>query len=276
MHVFYEEKNEKLHMVYKESKHFPPHLHQALEMIYVTNGTLELGVGEELYHMEVGDFAIVFPNMIHHYQVFSQEKSKACYMFAALSVCGQFQKELQRFCPENPVIKREDVHQDITNAICRLLEDETKNSSIDEVVAQSYVQVILARSMCCYKLLERQNVESNDIIYQTVTYIARHFKEPIMLEKMARDLGVSRCVLSRVFSGTFHKNLNQYVNQQRLNYACELLTDTNLTITEICLEAGFQSHRTFNRSFLDVYKMTPRQYRDKCRSKHLTGLSVAS
>ena len=47
----------------------PPHLHEAIEIVYVTDGCIESGVGQELYHMEKGDFAIVFPNVIHHYQV---------------------------------------------------------------------------------------------------------------------------------------------------------------------------------------------------------------
>jgi len=52
--------------------HVAPHLHGVLEMVYVTEGTLEIGVGTELYHMEEGDFAVVFPDLIHHYQVFSE------------------------------------------------------------------------------------------------------------------------------------------------------------------------------------------------------------
>jgi len=38
----------------------------ALEIVCVTNGTLELGVGQELYHMEKGDIGFVFPDIIHH------------------------------------------------------------------------------------------------------------------------------------------------------------------------------------------------------------------
>ena len=42
--------------------HMPPHLHEAIEIVYVTNGNIALGVGLELYDMNKGDFAIVFPN----------------------------------------------------------------------------------------------------------------------------------------------------------------------------------------------------------------------
>lgn len=48
-----------------------------MEIVCVTKGTLELGVGQELYHMETGDIGVVFPDVIHHYQVFSSEVNEA-------------------------------------------------------------------------------------------------------------------------------------------------------------------------------------------------------
>ena len=65
----YETRNEGVSVEWKKSVHVPPHLHEDIEIIYVTDGTVELGVAHELYHMEKGDFAIVFPNVVHHYQV---------------------------------------------------------------------------------------------------------------------------------------------------------------------------------------------------------------
>lgn len=100
--------------------------------------------------------------------------------------------------------------------------------------------------------------------------MAAHFKEEITLDMMARDLGVSKYVLSRVFSATFHKNYNQYLNEQRMNYVISLLECSDEPITDICLDAGFQSQRTFNRVFQEMYKMSPREYRNYFREKNIT------
>lgn len=262
----YEEKKENLQVIHKISKHFPPHIHEALEFVYVTSGTLELGVEKELYHMETGDFAIVFPNTIHHYQVFSEEVSKGIYLNPSLSLCGPFREELQKYSPMNPIISKEQVHPEIVNAI-RCLHREKNRSP---VVEQAYVQIILARSMPFFKLMEKSSQSSGDIVYDTVSYVARHFKEEITLDMMAKDLGVSKYVLSRVFSSIFHKNLNQYVNEQRLNYVCSMLECTEQSITDISLDAGFQSQRTFNRAFQEIYKMTPREYRNVYKEKYIT------
>ena len=122
MHFFYELKEDQMEIYEKESVHYPPHIHKSMECIYVTRGTLELGVGETLCHMETGDFGIVFPNVIHHYQVFSQEESRAIYFLVPPSFAGRFSEQLLTHRPLAPVIPLERVHPDIPYALERLRE----------------------------------------------------------------------------------------------------------------------------------------------------------
>ena len=83
---------------------------------------------------------------------------------------------------------------------------------------------------------------------------------------MAKDLCVSKYAIFRVFSGTFHSNFNQYVNDARIRYACSQLENTQDSIIEICLDSGFESQRTFNRAFKERYRMSPSEYRKSMRN----------
>ena len=260
----YDEKRENLYMIHKFSQHFPPHLHETPEFIYVTDGTLELGIDEDFFHMEKGDFAIVFPNTIHHYQVFSSGTNTALYMYPVLASTGQFQIDLQKFKPKNPVIRKADIPADVSNALLTLSEEK----NINPVIEQAYVQIILARCTPLFEL-EEKHAERGDVIYQMVSYIAAHFKEDITLESLSKNLGVNKFSLSRIFSAVFHTNFNQYLNEQRLNYVCSMLEYSSASITDICLEAGFQSQRTFNRAFQELYHMTPREYRNRYKERYL-------
>lgn len=262
MYPLYETTKEEISIVLRESKHIPPHLHNAIEFVYVIEGTLELGVGTELFHMDKGDFAFVFPDIIHHYQVFGRSENKAYYIQAPAKRFGMFENELQRYCPSDPVIKRNNLPFDIVNIIETIAKDETCNLP----VKQAYIQVILARLMPKVDLVEKKSMGSNDIVYKTVAYAAANFRENFSLEKMAYDLGISKFVLSRVFSGTFHTSFSQYINEIRLNYACAYLENSNQPITEICMDCGFKSQRTFNRVFKQRYHMTPREYRITSRN----------
>ncbi|MDO4321142.1 MAG: AraC family transcriptional regulator [Lachnospiraceae bacterium] len=262
----YHEKN--LEIANKKSGHFPPHIHSSMECVYITRGSLELGIGQEFYHMEQGDFAIVFPDVIHHYQVFDPVDCTSTYLFASPLLSGSFAESLQKFCPENPVIPRKNLHPDVIYILNRLLTSESKKEpeKYGSILQPAFVQIILARCLPHYNLIEKGMIDSNDLVYQAVSYLARNFTEEVTLTSMARDLGVSPYVLSRVFSGTFHMNFNQYLNDLRLNCACTMLIHTNRSITDVALNAGFESQRTFNRVFKERFHISPRDYRNQNRT----------
>lgn len=257
MQPSYEEKKEKFSIIRKKPHHVPPHLHNAIELVYVTKGELELGVGCELHHMEQGDFAVVFPDLIHHYQVFSQRENEVYLFYASLELSGPFMNLLRKKCPENPVISRGELHEEVKNALDCLIKDKRVN----EVVGQAYLQIILYRCRENFRFIEKARVGSNDLIYTVMTYLLSHFQETLTLGSVAEALGVNKFALSKVFSGVFHTNFNQYLNEIRLNYASSLLENTDMSITDIYLEAGFESQRTFNRAFRQRYGRTPSEYR---------------
>ena len=261
----YKETEKDLVIRHLYSHHVPPHLHEALECVYVTHGTLELGIGKELYHMEQGDFAIVFPNLIHHYQVFDSNECRAYYLWAAPSLCGLYLPLLRKSQPQTPVIPANRLHPDIVYSMNSLIKNP---ANVEQTVIHSaFIRLILARSLPTYQLTDKQTLDNNNIIYKTASYISNNFKKHITLSIMARDLGFSPYALSRVFSGTFHKNFNTYLNETRLDYACSLLQYSGLSITEIWVNAGFDSQRTFNRVFQTRLHMTHREYRKMCKQQ---------
>ena len=243
MHLTYENTNEEIIAVKRKPRHQPPHLHNAMEIVCVTKGTLELGVGQELYHMETGDIGVVFPDVIHHYQVFSSEVNEAVFINA----------------PQYPVVKSDVIPDEVYRAVESIV-DTGQN---DIWVVQAYLQIILARCIPMMKLVEKSKIGSDDIIYRTVSYISANFNKSISLDGMAHDLGVSKFALSRLFSKTFHSSFNQYVNEARLGYACQRIETTDDTLTEISMDSGFGSLRTFNRVFKEKYRLTPSEYRNK-------------
>ena len=113
MFPVYEQKKENVHILQKTSRHAPPHLHNSVEFIYVISGSMEIGMGQELFHMDEGDFAVIFPDVIHHYQVFEKGKNKSIYVWALPVITSNYMDTLQNLCPVDPVIKKADLHPDI-------------------------------------------------------------------------------------------------------------------------------------------------------------------
>ncbi len=104
-------------------------------------------MGQELFHMEEGDFAVLFPEVIHHCQVFSGENKGMLSVGAAhtlRTICFCYAEILSE---KNPVIKKPQVHRDIVNAIRCLKLDKKRSKNPNLVVEQAYVQILLARSI---------------------------------------------------------------------------------------------------------------------------------
>ena len=269
--LFYKEKND-FEIFRMQSKHIPPHLHKNLEVVYVLEGTLAVGIGTHLYSMEKGDIAIIFPEQIHHYQAFEQSGT-SLYMLATPSLSGPFLQSITTLSPKNPVVHAKDVHPDIYYALETLLDDQ--ESPEEDVLHQAYVMIILARLLPYLTMIEKGSANSEDLVYRTVSYIAEHYtEEDLSLTRMAHDLFVSPFSLSRIFSGTFHMNFNKYLNITRLEYVRYLLEYTEQTITEAYSNAGFGSQRTFNRAFRDHFHMTPKEYREQSKLREKNSASL--
>ena len=217
------------------------------------------GIGQELYHMEEGDIGFVFPNIIHHYQVFTDRENVAVFIKSPPFVLSTFDEVLLNYAPEYPIIKAADVERETYRALGAVL----KTKQTEFAIVQAYLQIVLARCIRNFELVEKRSIGSNDLIYQTVAYVSGNFKNPFSLEDMAKDLGVSKYVLSRIFSKTFHSNFKRYLNDTRLDYARHRLEDTEDSITKICLDSGFDSQRTFNRVFKERFRVSPTEYRKK-------------
>ena len=296
----YQENLDAIQIREKDSNHFSPHLHKSIEIVYITKGQLELGIDTQLYHLDEGDLAIVFPDQIHHFQVFHPGKNRAIHLLAAPSYFGAYRELLITLQAKNPVIKKDLLDAEVLLALNKIMELAGENTTLHEgrknldntslstdkdtkalettslstgnvitpgqlntknTLLHSWIQILLSYTLQELTLIQRPNIHDYDLVYQTIAYVAEHFHEPLSLTSMAKDLGISQFTLSRVFSRTFHKNFNQYVNEIRLDYVTLLLKDSDTSVTEIMYDAGFQSQATFNRVFQEKYHMTPKQYR---------------
>ncbi|MEM1255012.1 MAG: AraC family transcriptional regulator [Cyanobacteria bacterium P01_H01_bin.21] len=98
---------------------------------------------------------------------------------------------------------------------------------------------------------------------QTLEIIHESLDQPLSLATMAAAVGLDVYYFSRLFRQSMGISPYQYVLQQRLEKAKQLLKQSNMSITNIALECGFNTSSQLSRHFRKIVGMSPQKYRQK-------------
>jgi AraC-like DNA-binding protein len=74
---------------------------------------------------------------------------------------------------------------------------------------------------------------------------------------------MSRPSFSRFFHRATNKTFRGFLNEVRIGHASRALLETDQTVAEICYDSGFSNLSNFNRQFLRLRQVSPREYRRK-------------
>lgn len=98
-------------------------------------------------------------------------------------------------------------------------------------------------------------------VLQVLEYIDEHLHRDIKLADLAQLLDISQFHFSHLFKQAIGTSPYQYLLQQRIERAKQLLKQTNRSIIEIALLCGFNSHSHLSKQFRQLTGMTPTAYR---------------
>jgi AraC-like DNA-binding protein len=98
-------------------------------------------------------------------------------------------------------------------------------------------------------------------------FIQRNFHERPSCEDVAAVVGMSESAFSRFFKAQTGNTYSDHLSTLRIWTARQKLAETDLPVTDVCFEAGFNNISNFNRTFLRVAGMTPSQYRRAARQR---------
>lgn len=112
----------------------------------------------------------------------------------------------------------------------------------------------------------REKLEKNrssSYVERCKAYIYSHYREKIYLEQVAEYLGISPSYLSRIFKNETGQRLQDYVNEQRVERAANLLMYSDWSLSRIAEYVNFPTQSYFGKIFKQFKQMTPREYRDR-------------
>ncbi|MDY7396273.1 AraC family transcriptional regulator [Aureibaculum sp. 2210JD6-5] len=109
---------------------------------------------------------------------------------------------------------------------------------------------------------ERQDSAKIDIIYK---HINKNFQRPIPLEEIADIVSMTVPAFCRYFKKATGKTFTKLVNEYRVVHATKLLTESQLSISDICFECGFNNFSHFNKLFNEFTGKSASKYRGEVK-----------
>lgn len=109
-----------------------------------------------------------------------------------------------------------------------------------------------------------------NLVYRATRMLEENCGSGLSLDELAGGLGCTDRHLRRVFTAEYNVSPVQYLQTCRLLLAKNLLTDTNLSILDVAMTAGFGSLRRFNDVFKEHYNLAPTALRKRMSEKKRT------
>jgi len=106
-------------------------------------------------------------------------------------------------------------------------------------------------------------IDEKDFLTEIKKYIADHFMEDTTIEQVALDLHVSYYYLCHFVKQYMGQSLNHYRTLKRLGKAMRMLLQTEIKISDIALECGFNNSSYFTETFVKHVGETPSDFREK-------------
>lgn len=235
----------------------------------------KLKYGKNHYDFDDGTMSFIAPN-----QILSMDNDQDRNMDGWSLL---FHPDLIRQYPLGKAIKSYGFFSYTVNEALHLSDEEEKtieiiiqniqkeiNSRLDlfsQDVIVSNLELLLSY---CNRFYSRQfltrKMATNDLLTKFEIKLDHYFSDNSNLvlptvEKLATELNVSSPYLSDMLRNITGQNTQQHIHEKLIEKAKEILTTTNLTVSEIAYQLGFEYPQSFSKLFKSKTNLTPSEYR---------------
>lgn len=256
------------------------HFHEECQLVYILSGSGIRIIGHSIERFEQGDLTFVGSNVPHVWYSESENSSGEARSLALYinseAVCEQLSvfmdiKDIQLFFKEaERGIKIEGKKKELISELLPLMLEQR-----DITLLSSFLRILDSlRDPTDSVWLNAPNpisvysAQPPGRIPKLMDFIHQNFKEQITLQNAASVSGLQIHAFCRFFKSLTNRTFSEFLNDVRIGYACKLLQQSELSITQIALECGYVNISYFNRCFKKINKMTPKEYRHSFTHKN--------
>jgi AraC-like DNA-binding protein len=253
------------------------HLHDHYELYYLLSGERIYFIKDRSYRVRAGDLVFVDRNAVHktldsgrpdHDRVVLYIRPE---LFTELAISPELAAGLKEpFGWDIPILR---LPSPASEAMARMVSE-----MVDEMVHPQAGSCLLLRHrsvellLYAYRNQQLGTVRSADtepILHPktqaVVRYLNDNYQKGFTLPGVAEAFRISPHYLSRLFKQTTGFTFSDYLNLLRVKEAQRLLRESDDSITDIAMRAGFSNFSHFGKVFKRTVQMSPRTYRQQYR-----------
>jgi len=261
---------------------FPKHRHNYIEINYVLNGELKQKVGSENIHLKQGELLFLNQHIEHEIEAcakddiiinFIIQPKFFDFIFSYLSSTNLMSNfiinSLYNHTQNGQYLYFEvkDVSA-IQELIKKMMEEIMEPTLFSESTLKLYMGLLMIELLKHSDKLKQNELSSahHYILVETMKYIDEHFQAASLYE-LAERLNQPHYAVSKQIKQATKFTFKELLQEKRLTKAKELLEKTNMPITKIIDEVGYDNVSYFYRIFKSKYGKTPKDYRVELKSR---------
>ena len=261
--------------VNNESESYSSHWHSELEIAMPLEQEYTIIIDKSIYRLKPYDILII-PSGVSH-ELIAPESGRRLFLLVRYELLREirgFASLYNRFfpCMFFPADGSAEHRCMISCLESAIEEHENRHplweASIQSCITQFFIQagrVILSAKEKPPVPGKRTWRTHTETFLQICNYITEHCTQKLSLEDAAKAAGFSRSQFIRLFREYSGSSFYEYLTRQRMTRADILLSEPDLSITEVAMQSGFGSLSTFNRVFRAYHHCTPMEYRHEMR-----------
>jgi len=250
----------------------PTRIINSHELIFVIQGCLDFWEEDTNFHLEEGDTLHLFPGRKHgsakvmppdlkfywiHFTIDEQEAMPAGDDADTLNPVTTV--------PQQTALNRPAALE----RLFRMFINEQETGTLRSISANLITTLMLIEVAQQAKGTSEDN-DLNTVATWAHSYIRMNFDRPITASKVAKAVGYNVDYLGRIYRQTYDCTLTEAIHRRRIQKASKYLLNSNLNISQIASNCGFNDPDYFRRIFKRYMKVSPGEYRDENAPLHVT------
>lgn len=206
---------------------------------------------------------LIYPGVSTYY--YASEENPWTYIWAGFNgIKAEASLKHAQFSKENPVVKIQNVEPFI-NSINGMLAYRHLTYAND-LAREGYLYQFVS-ALIQDRQSQNNEEEVHDYSYQVyvdhaLEYVEHNYQKNIKVQGIADYIGINRSYLTNCFKNALNLSPQEYIQNYRMNQASVLLKDTNLPISEIATNVGYDDAFNFSKIFKKTYGFNPTSYRN--------------